>query len=189
MTDHPAESAPNHAGLLARVRDAYADYTAAIDAVSEDELTTPAIASWSVRDVMAHVGADEQWLAGQLEAQAGIPPTALSCYGSEEYATASVDLTTQDARNAWQYERLRGLTLDEVRDMAATGHARLMAAIESFPDEQLAETLTIAQLETMGHIRKPAAGEQGWPLWEWLRGVTYHHYADHAAAIRAAAGR
>jgi hypothetical protein len=139
---------------------------------------------------MAHVGADEQWMAGQLEALlAGVPPTALSCYGSEEYANVEIELYTQDQRNAWQYERLRGLSLPEVRDMAAAGHARLMAAIESFSNGQLSEELTIVNLETMGHIRERREGEQGWPLWEWLRGVTYHHYADHASAIRAAAGR
>ena len=183
-----SDARPTHAGLLDRVRDAYEDYSAAIEAVPEDKLTTAATGSWSVRDVMAHVGADEQWMAGQLEAlQAGIPPTALSCYGSEEYARVEVELTTQDARNAWQYERLRGLSLAEVRDMAASGHARLMNAIESFSDEQLAEKLTIAQLETMGHIRKRRDGEQGWPLWEWLRGVTFHHYADHTAAIETVA--
>jgi hypothetical protein len=184
------EAQPTHAGLLDRVRDAYEDYSAAIEAVPEDNLTTPSIGSWSVRDVMAHVGADEQWMAGQLEAlQAGVAPTALSCYGSEEYAKVDVELNTQDQRNAWQYERLRGLSLDEVRDMAAAGHVRLMAAIESFSDEQLAETLTIAQLSTTGHIRPAIGDETGWPLWEWLRGVTYHHYAEHATAIRAAAGR
>jgi len=188
MSDHPAESVTSHADLLDRVRSAYEDYAAAIEAVPEDKLTTPAIGSWSVRDVMAHVGADEQWMAGQLEAlQAGVPPTALFCYGSEEYAHVEVELNTQDQRNAWQCERLRGLSLDEVRDMAAAGHARLMAVIESFSDEQLSEELTIVNLNTTGHIRERREGEQGWPLWEWLRGVTYHHYADHAAAIRAAA--
>jgi hypothetical protein len=95
-------------------------------------------------------------------------------------------LDTQDDRNAWQYERLRGLSLGDVREMAAAAHTRLLAAIESFSGDEFSEELTIVNLGTQGHIRKRGEGEAGWPLWEWLRGVTYHHYSDHSEAIRAA---
>jgi hypothetical protein len=176
--------------LLKNVYDAYRDYSAAIAALPEDMLTKPAtIGTWSVRDIIAHVGGDEQWMAGQLEAlQSGGLPTAQSCYGSDEPAPDGSFLS-QDTRNAWQHERLRGLSLEEVREMAATSHARLLVAIESFSDEQLSEELTIVELGTTGHVRKPVAGERGWPLWEWLRGVTYQHYADHVPGLRAIAGR
>ena len=176
-----------HAELLARVRETYDDYSAAIAAIPEDTLTAPGtLGAWSVRDVIAHVGADQQWMAGQLEALlAAEPPTAQACYGTDDPLPAGIDLSTQDARNAWQRERLRGLSLDEVREMAAGGHARLIAVIESLSDAQLAEELTIADLGTVGWVRRPAAGETAWPLWEWLRGVTYQHYPDHTTALRA----
>ena len=180
------------AGLRKRIDEAYADFSAAIAAFSNEQLMAAGtIGSWSVRDVIAHVGGDERWMAGQLEAlQAGALPTALSCYGDDRQVPDGIDLGSQDGRNAWQHERLRGLSLDEVRAMAAEGHARLIAAIESFSGEQLSEELAIVSLGTTGHIRKRNDGEVGWPLWEWLRGVTYHHYAGHAGAIRAvAAGR
>ena len=190
MTD--AASKPTTiAEFLDRVREAYEDYTSAIASCSDEALVAPdTIGSWSVRDVIAHVGADEQWMAGHLEALlAGELPTAQSCYGSDEPLPEGMSLVTQDGRNAWQRERLRGLSLEEVRALAAEGHRRLMAAIASFADAQLAEELAIANLGTTGHIRKRNVGEQGWPLWEWLRGVTYHHYADHAAALRQLSGR
>ncbi|MEX1255593.1 MAG: maleylpyruvate isomerase N-terminal domain-containing protein [Dehalococcoidia bacterium] len=173
--------------FLRLVDDAHAEMRAAIAAIPEDTLTTPGtLGEWSARDVIAHVGADEMWMAGQLEAlQAGEQPTALSCYGSDEPLPEGADLITQDGRNAWQRERLRGLSLDEVRGKAAEGHARLIAVIESFSDKQLAEELAIANLGTQGWMRRPQAGESGWALWEWLRGVTYHHYADHTEALRA----
>jgi len=182
------ETVTTTADLLHHIRDAYAGYSQAIASVPQDALTTPGtVDSWSVRDVIAHVGADEMWMAGQIEAlQSGELPTAQSCYGSDEPAPDGSFLS-QDTRNAWQHERLRGLSLDEVRQMAAASHTRLLAAIESFSDDQLPEKLAIAELGTTGHVRKPVAGEQGWPLWEWLRGVTYHHYADHSAVIRAVA--
>jgi hypothetical protein len=131
------------------------------------------------------VGADQRWMAGQLEAlRAGEQPTALSCYGSEEPLPEGMELITQDGRNAWQRERLRGLSLDEVRKMGAESHARLIAVVEAFSDADLAEELTIANLGTQGWIRQRAEGEQGWPLWQWLRGVTYHHYAEHTRELR-----
>jgi hypothetical protein len=177
--------------FLVQVRGAFAEYEAAIASVPETLLTKAGtIGTWSVRDVMAHVGADQQWMAGQLEAlRAGEEPTAMSCYGSDDPLPKGMTLNTQDERNTWQYERLRGLSLDEVRELASTGHARLIAAIESFRDEQLADVLTIANLGTQGHIRQPVAGEQGWPLWQWLAGVTYGHYGDHVESIRAVAAR
>jgi hypothetical protein len=129
-------------------------------------------------------------MAGQLEAlQAETPPTVDSCYGIDVPVHEGTNLATQDGRNAWQRERLRNLSLDDVRAMAAEAHARLLAVIGSFTDEQLAQPLTIAELGTVGNIRKPKEGETAWPLWEWLRGVTYHHYADHTNALRALSDR
>ena len=84
--------------------------------------------------------------------------------------------------------RLAGLSIDEVREMAASAHARLLAAIDSCSNEQMLMTLTIADLPPMGHIRPPQKAETAWPLWEWLRGVTYFHYADHAAGVRTRGG-
>ena len=175
------------AELLARTREAYEEYTRTIDALSESKLSEPdTIGDWSVRDVIAHVGADQLWMAGQIEAlQFEMLPTVASCYGIDTPVPAGVDLATQDGRNAWQRERLRGLSLEEVRQMASEAHARLLAVIATLSDAQLAEPLAVGQLGTVGHIRKPNEGEPAWPLWEWLRGVTYHHYADHTNALRA----
>jgi uncharacterized protein (TIGR03083 family) len=185
MTNAP-EPAPTSAELLKHVRESYAEYSDAVAAIPEETLTAPGtLDDWSVRDVIAHVGADQRWMAGQLEALlAGEQPTAMSCYSSDEPLPAGADLSTQDGRNAWQRERLRGLSLDDVRTMVAESHERLLAVIESFSDEQLAEELTIANLGTVGWVRRPEEGEQGWPLWQWLRGVTYYHYAEHTAALR-----
>ena len=183
------EQAPTIADLLKRTRDSYDDFLAAIAAIPEERLTARGtIGEWSFRDVIAHVGADELWMAGQIEAlQFEMLPTVESCYGIDKPPPAGMDWNSQDARNAWQRERLRDLSLEDVRAMAAEAHARLLAVIASLQDAQLAENFAIGALGTVGHIRKPNEGEQAWPLWEWLRGVTYHHYAAHADAIQAIA--
>jgi len=180
------------AEVLQRTREAYAAYQDAIAAFDEARLTVPnSVGGWSVRDVIAHVGADQQWMAGQLEAlQAGEEPKVGSCYG--DYASPpgpDIDMSTQDGRNAWQRERLAGLSLAEARELAEAGHARLIAAIESFSDEDLTMPLAIGDLGLVGHVRSPRDGEEfAPPLWQWLRGVTWHHYADHTKDLREAAG-
>jgi hypothetical protein len=178
------------AELLQCTRDAYADYEAAITEFGEERFMEPnAFGDWSVRDVIAHVGASQMWIAGQLEALiADVEPTMESCY-RENAALPSegTDITTQDGRNAWQRERLATLSLDEVRELADTGHRRLVVVIESFSDDDLTMPLTIAELGLIGQVRRPKEGETFAPaLWEWLRGETYHHYADHARDIRQA---
>jgi hypothetical protein len=179
------------AELLNRTRESYDEFKQAIAAVPQETVTKPdTIGTWSVRDVIAHVGADELWMAGQIEAlHFGTLPTVASCYGIDTPPPAGMDWNSQDARNAWQRDRLRDLSLEDVRAMAAEAHARLLAAITLLQDSQLGEPLAIGELGTVGHIRKPHDGETAWPLWEWLRGVTYHHYADHVEALRALAGR
>jgi hypothetical protein len=175
--------------LLARIQESYWEYSAAIAAVPEAMQTSSGPGgSWSVRDVMAHVGADERWFAGQLEALlSGSKPTALSCYGDASAGDTKVDLSTQDKRNAWQYERLRRLSLADVRSMARASHDRLLALIESLNEADFVDTFTIADNGNVGWVRRAAKGEEGWPLWEWLRGVTYQHYAEHTAQVTSAA--
>ncbi len=175
------------ADLIERIRDAYDTYSAAIESIPQDTLTAPGTCgAWSVRDVIAHVGGDEQWMAGQLEALLPAElPTAQSCYGNDEPAPDGSFLS-QDGRNAWQRERLRNLSLDDTRAMAREAHARLLAVVSSLDDAQLSEPLAIAMLGTVGWVRPPNEGEQAYPLWEWLRGVTYKHYDEHTEMIRGA---
>jgi hypothetical protein len=179
---------PTRAQLVGFINDSYATFKQTIASVPEGELTKPGtVGEWSARDVIAHVGADELWMAGQLEAlRTEILPNAAMCYGIETPPPDGIDLSTQDGRNAWQRERLRELSLDDVRAMATEAHARLLAIIATFDDVRLAAPLAIGPLGTVGHIREPQAGEAAWPLWEWLRGVTYKHYDEHAADVRAA---
>jgi uncharacterized protein (TIGR03083 family) len=173
--------------FLRLVDEAYVKFTAALAALPDAKLTEPGtLGEWSARDVIAHVGGDERWMAGQLEAlQAGEKPTAMSCYGSDAPLADETMLYTQDGRNAWQRERLKGLSLDEARAMAAGSHTRLLAAIRAFSDADLTTELAIADNGTAGWIRRPQAGESGWALSAWLRGVTYQHYAEHTGEILA----
>jgi uncharacterized damage-inducible protein DinB len=78
--------------LLDRVRNAYDEYSAAIADIPAGMLSAPdTIGSWSVRDVIAHVGADERWMAGQLEAlQSSELPTATTPTTRRQFAPSLV---------------------------------------------------------------------------------------------------
>jgi hypothetical protein len=172
--------------ILQRANDEYAKLAALFDQLSDEQMMQQgASGDWSARDVLAHISAEERWLAVQLEALLdGREPTAAEAYVRDIPPPEGADLANQDVRNAWQYERLRGLSLDDVRAESAEWHPRLMRVIERFDDEGLQQELAIGGLGTVGHIRPRREGEPGWPLWRWLAGATYHHYADHAGALR-----
>ena len=90
--------------VLSLSRDKYAEFTQAIDALSDAQMMEPgADGDWRARDILAHVGADEMWMAAQLEALlAGEEPTALSAFGRDVSLPPDMG-TSQDERNAWQY--------------------------------------------------------------------------------------
>lgn len=178
--------------LLRLAGEAYTEYLDAIANVPEDRLLERGAIGdgWSVRDVMAHVAADEMWMAGQLEALAsGKEPTAESCYGGEPPPPVEFNMSTQEGRNAWQYERLRDKSLHDVRVAMPASHARLLAAIAALDDDVYSGALTIVPLGTVSRLIASAAGEQAYPVWQWLCGVTFHHYGDHARDIRGFAER
>lgn len=170
--------------LLQQIADAYNDFNAATSGLTDDLLTKEStIGDWSVRDIIAHIGGDEMWMAGQLEAlRFETMPTAASCYGIDVPPPPDMDWS-QDGRNAWQRERLGGLSLEDTRGMAKEAHRRLLAVVAAFEDGDLSKPLAITELKTVGWIRPPQEGEEAYPLWQWIRGVTYHHYAEHAGAI------
>lgn len=172
--------------ILARIARSYAAWQDVVSALTAEQMLAPrAAGEWSARDVAAHVAADEQWLAGQLSAFLnGELPTSLACYGTEfEQAPPGIDLATQDGRNAWQYERLRHLSLEDVRDLAAQSHPNLIALLQAVPDGVFETPFAMANHGVVGHIRPAAPGEAGFPFWRWAAGATYLHYEDHAAAL------
>ena len=86
------------AEFLDRARAAHVGFSAAVAALPEAMLTTRGtIGDWSVRDIMAHVGADELWMAGQIEAMRfGTLPTVASCYGIDKPVPEGINLASQD---------------------------------------------------------------------------------------------
>jgi hypothetical protein len=110
------------------------------------------VGDWSVKDVIAHVTTwEEETLKLLPLIMAGGRPPRYVTYGGI------------DAFNAQMSERKRGLSVAEVQDQAEATHRRLIAFVQSAPEEHFTQ-------ETRARRR--------------LRLDTYGHYPEHTAAIR-----
>jgi hypothetical protein len=123
--------------------------------LSDAQLREPGVAgNWSVKDILAHVTTWEEEALKYLPliVKGGRPPRYSVKYGGI------------DAFNAQMTEQKRGLSLADVLDQLDETHRRLIAYIQSVPEEQFIQ-------ET--------------PFRHRLRLDTYSHYPIHTKMIRA----
>jgi hypothetical protein len=140
---------------LARLKDAWTEFEKSFAGLSDAQLLIPGVTGqWSVRDIIAHVTWWEEEALKHLPLvrEGGRPPRYSVTYGGI------------DAFNALMTEKRRGLSLAEVLGQHAEVHRRLVAYVESAPEELFTQ-------ETRFRRR--------------LRLDTYGHYPKHAKAIRA----
>ena len=162
--------------LLERMRAGREEWDALIAQVPDSARTEPALAGgWSVKDLIAHVAAYENWTAAQIRAaNEGRAPTDRELYGVEEMPDdpEGWDL---DRQNAAIYARYQKMPLAEVMTFSSQAFADLVAAVEAVPDEAIART-----------------GAQTWTggttLLEIIPGQCYAHYDQHAGELRSISG-
>lgn len=168
------------AELLERIRTERAAWESLLSQIADAVMTQPVLADgWSVKDLIAHIAAYEQWTAGQVRAaNEGRAPTNLELYGTE---TPSPALTGEDGwdldrQNAAIHAQYRDTPLADVRAFAARAHQDLLDAITTTPDADL--TTPGAQAWTGANILLASIAEQ-----------SYGHYGEHIALLRAVAGQ
>ena len=144
----------DRAQLLARLDAAWSAFSASYAGLTDARMTEPGVAGdWSVKDLIAHVTWWEEEALKHLPLilAGGRPPRYSVTYGGI------------DAFNALMAERTRGLSLPEVLRQRDATHRRLIAYIETVPEEHFAR-------ETRFRRR--------------LRLDTYSHYPIHTRMIR-----
>jgi hypothetical protein len=144
----------NRQQLLQRLDDAWAALKESYAGLSDAQLAVPGVVgTWSVKDILAHVTTWEQETlkASPVIMKGGSPPRYSTQYGGI------------DAFNALMTEQKRGLSLSEVLSQLDETHDRLIAYVQTVPEEQF-------RRETRFRRR--------------LRLDTYSHYREHAAMIR-----
>ena len=162
--------------LLERMREGRQQWDALIAQVPDSARTEPALpGGQSVKDLIAHIAAYENWTAAQIRAaNEGRAPTNRELYGTEEMPDdpEGWDL---DRQNAAIYARYQEMPLAEVMIFSSQAFAELVAAVEAVPDEDVART--DAQTWTGGMT-----------LLEIIPGQCYAHYQQHADELRSISG-
>lgn len=175
MTE-PSTQPGSKTELLERMRAGREEWDALLAQIPESVRTEPALAGgWSVKDLIAHVAAYENWTAAQIRAaNEGRAPTDKELYGVEEMPPdpEGWDL---DRQNAAIYARYKETPLAEVMTFSSQAFADLVAAVEAVSDEDITRT-----------------GAQSWTgdttLLEIIPGQCYAHYEQHADELRSISG-
>jgi hypothetical protein len=162
--------------LLERMRAGREKWDALIARIPDSARTEPALAGgWSVKDLIAHVAAYENWTAAQIRAaNEGRAPTNRELYGTDELPDDPEGWDI-DRQNALIYAQYKETSLPEVIAFSSQAFADLVAAVEAVPDEDFART-----------------GAQTWTedstLLEIIPGQCYAHYQQHADELRSISG-
>jgi hypothetical protein len=141
--------------LLKKLDKAWLEIKESYAGLSDSQLTEPGVTgNWSVKDILAHVTTWEEEALKYLPliVKGGRPPRYSVKYGGI------------DAFNAQMMEQKRDLSLADVLEQLDETHRRLIAYIQSAPEEQFTQ-------ET--------------PFRRRLRLDTYSHYPIHTKMIRA----
>jgi hypothetical protein len=152
------------------------EWDALLAQMPESVRTEPALAGgWSVKDLIAHVAAYENWTAAHIRAaNEGRAPTDRELYGVDEMPDdpEGWDL---DRQNVAIYVRYKEMPLAEVMTFSHQAFADLVAAVEGVSDEDF--TRTGAQTWTGDRTLLEVVPEQ-----------CYAHYAQHAGELRSISG-
>lgn len=144
------------ARLLARLDLAWRDLLSSYEGLTEAQLLAPGVTgAWSVRDLVAHVSVWEEEALKHL-------PHILAGGRPQRYSVAYGGI---DAFNALMTERFCDLTLPEVLRRRDDVHGRLVAYLETAPEDQLVRETRFRRrlrLDTFGHYPKHAAGIRAW---------------------------
>lgn len=98
---------------------------------------------WSIKDLLAHVMAYEQYLADRMNELAHNIPyspcktqTALDAFLDEfGYPDFGSPLLDDDAPNAWVVEKYRNVALEEVVAQEIQAFSAILTALENMPEE------------------------------------------------------
>jgi hypothetical protein len=162
--------------LLDRIRAGRNDFDTVLLAVPPEAVNEPLFAGgWSVKDLVAHIAAYEQWTAAQIMAAIeGRRATDQDLYGVEELPEdpEGWDL---DRQNAAIRERYAELSYPDALAFAEASFNRLLSALTALPDDD---------------VVRP--GVQSWTegqaVIDVVPGQTYRHYGQHLPPLKELAG-
>ncbi|MFN8371866.1 MAG: ClbS/DfsB family four-helix bundle protein [Anaerolineae bacterium] len=151
------------AQLLAEMRAVWDEWQALMAQVGEARMTEPgATGVWSVRDVMAHLASYSRWFVNAYDAHKR----------GENVPMDGTEMLDVESKNQTYHQRMKHLSLDEVRAEWDYVYHRLLAMVETESEEFLTQPQQFA----------------GSPMtiivWQPLQSEVYKHTRDHMTMIR-----
>lgn len=128
------------AELLNGLHEEYRTWQALLDQIGPTRMIQPGVAGpWSIKDIVAHLTGWRRRTVARLQAvQRGEP---------EPPPPWPAHLQTDDEINAWIFQSRQGHSVREVLDESHQVFQQLVAAIESIPEEVLADVDRFPWLE------------------------------------------
>ncbi len=128
--------------------------------------------SWSIKDVIAHIWAYEQYMADRLDeiarGEAYVPckthralEAFLDQYGYPDYGSPLLD--EEDTSNAWVFEKYRNVALEEIVVQELQAFTSICSTLDKMSEETI----------------------RAHNLYDRVADNTYRHYHDHLKRIRA----
>jgi hypothetical protein len=157
------------ADLIQKVNQAYAEMSAILDALLEDQMIEPGVMEgYSIKDLLAHLAAWERlcvnWIRTSLQ---GEQPVRWAP-GFEVNSDDPVE--SLNRLNERIYKDYRDSTLRETLADFRIAHEKCLGAIQLLSDEQLNDPQLFEWLN--GH-----------PVWQIIAANSYEHYREHLDQI------
>jgi uncharacterized damage-inducible protein DinB len=115
--------------LLGRVEEARRGFLAAVEGLTEEQMTRPAVGEWSVKDLLCHLASYEEMALPDMERVARGDAPALGAF----------DLKRVDEYNALIMALRRHFSLEQAWRELENSRRSLLEAIGRLPDSALAE--------------------------------------------------
>jgi len=156
--------------LLDTLQTERARWDALLNTIDEERMLQPDVeGAWSVKDVIAHIAAYEDWAASVLE----------SAHSGKKFIVGDEGeyRETTDSRNARLYEMSRYRDLSEVRTASQQTFQRLVAAIQALSEEDLFEP------HRFDDLFDPFLKDI--PMVKLAMTNSYEHYREHIPPLQA----
>ncbi len=168
MSQETTKPLMGKAALLARIQRAYEPVQRLIED-GEDQALLEAVGSggWTLKDSLAHLAA---WETILLDFHMGDKSFA----AVTGFEGAVYRVTSFDDINAHLHARYREMTPADIRNFVKETHARLLATLEAFPEDQLHQPhpgLSVGEASRLNWI-------------DYITANTYEHLEEHLAELR-----
>ena len=148
--------------LLAGLQEENQQWEALLTQIGESRMEQPGVAGhWTIKDIVAHLTGWRRRTVGRLVAQQRGDP--------EPAPPWPAHLQSDDEINGWIYEQNRTRPLQEVLADSRQTFQQLVAALDGFSEQQLADPNTFVWTE-------------GQPVQAWM--FFFHFHDEHEADMR-----